>query len=177
MGDMPIEADYTEGEAVVKSRIKQLHYYMPCTVCHNGISVPFPKDKTPRLLRFHKDIVPNSLKLQHGKEAIWCLDCHNANNRDTLITHTGEEISFNQPQRLCGKCHGQIYRDWRDGIHGKRIGMWARDGKKRWWVCTECHNPHMMEPPFKQLTPEPAPIVPPGAPLVTHGEAAHAEKH
>jgi uncharacterized CHY-type Zn-finger protein len=150
---------------------------MPCTVCHNGISVPFPKDKNPRLLRFHKDIVPDSLKLQHGKGAIWCLDCHNAKNRDTLITHTGEEISFNQPQRLCGKCHGQIYRDWRDGIHGKRIGMWARDGKKRWWVCTECHNPHKMEPPFKQLTPEPAPVVPPGAPLEAHGGAGHAKKH
>ncbi len=91
-----------------------------------------------------------------------------------LIDHRGNPISFNQPQKLCGKCHGQIYRDWRDGIHGKRIGSWRDGGKKRWWVCTECHNPHDVQPGFKQLAPEPAPALPKGMESAEH---EHAEGH
>ncbi len=158
--EMPIEGDYSHEEAVVKPRTKFLKYYMPCTACHNGMTVKVPKDKFPRELKMHKDIVPDSLKILHGKGAMWCLDCHNAVNRNTLIDHRGNEIGFNEPQRLCGKCHGQIYHDWREGIHGKRIGSWVKGGKKRWWVCTECHNPHDVELPFKVISPERAPLLP-----------------
>ncbi|HEY4706181.1 MAG TPA: cytochrome c3 family protein, partial [Thermodesulfobacteriota bacterium] len=120
MGEMPVEADYTHEEAVVKPRTGQLKYFMPCTACHNGSTVPYPTSKNPRPLAMHQDIVADSMDLQHGRGAIWCLDCHNPRNRDTLIDHRGGEISFNQPQKLCGKCHGEVYSDWRDGIHGKR---------------------------------------------------------
>ena len=103
-----------------------------------------------------------------------------------LIDHYGQEISFNQPQKLCGKCHGQVYRSWRNGIHGKRIGMWGRGGKKRWWVCTECHNPHDVQQGerrsgFAQLSPELAPELPKGMPNADHerhhGSAAVAAEH
>jgi len=161
MGEMPVEGAYSHEEAVVKPRTKQLKWFMPCTSCHNGQTVPYPKDKKPRLLMMHQDIVENSMDLQHGRQAIWCLDCHNPRNRDTLIDNLGEEISFNQPQRLCGKCHGQIYGDWRAGVHGKRIGNWAKGDKKRWWVCTECHNPHMVQVKrFQPIKPEPVPEYP-----------------
>jgi hypothetical protein len=62
-----------------------------------------------------------------------------------LVDHFGDPISFDQPQLLCGKCHGDKLRDWRDGIHGKRIGEFVSDGKKRWFTCTECHNPHNVQ--------------------------------
>ncbi len=174
MGDMPknIEADYLHEEAVVKSRKQFLKFY-PCTNCHNGVVVPFPKNKKPRALIMHLDIVPDPLNLKHGKGAIWCLDCHNPRNRNTFISHSGEPIDMDQPQKLCGKCHGQIYRDWRDGIHGKRIGSWQPGGKKRWWVCTECHNPHDVEPGFKALKPEPPPELPKGMTSAEHEREHH----
>lgn len=188
MGEMPVEADYSHEEAVVRQRTKHLKNFMPCSICHNGAVVPFPETRDPRALKMHMDIVPDSLNIKHGKGAIWCLDCHNPMKRDSLISHRDEEISFNQPQRLCGKCHGLEYRDWRDGIHGKRIGTWTKGGKKRWWVCTECHNPHDVEGPFKQLSPEHAPLLPKGMtnidhetehhnPLVEHtGEGGHGDE-
>jgi molybdopterin-containing oxidoreductase family membrane subunit len=161
MGKLPVEGAYSHEPAVTKPRTKQLKWFMPCTSCHNGVMVPYPTSKRPRKITMHQDIVADSMKLQHGRGAIWCLDCHNPRNRDTLIDHKGEEISFNQPQRLCGKCHGQIYGDWRVGIHGKRIGNWATGQKKRWWVCTECHNPHMVQVKrFQPIKPEPAPEYP-----------------
>jgi hypothetical protein len=187
MGEMPtnVNADYLHEEAVVKPREPQIDRNKLLTICsmacHNGEYVPYPVDKNPRELKMHKDIVPDSLDLQHGRGSIWCLDCHHATNRKVLIDNFGNEVSFNQPQKLCGKCHGQIYRSWRQGIHGKRIGMWTRGGKKRWWVCTECHNPHDMQhgernSSFAQLIPEPAPELPKGMLNVAH-ERHHDTPH
>ncbi len=134
MGEMPVEAGYSHAEAVVRPREEQMDkrklLSICTTACHNGDYVPVPTSMEPRPLKMHQDIVPDSMNLQHGRGAIWCLNCHSAENRSKLIDNFGKEISFNQPQKLCGKCHGPIYRDWRDGIHGKRIGMWAAAGKK-----------------------------------------------
>jgi Zn finger protein HypA/HybF involved in hydrogenase expression len=126
----------------------------------------------------HTDIVPNALNLQHGRGGIWCLDCHHPTKRNKLFDNFGRLIDFNQPQKLCGKCHGPVYRDWREGIHGKRIGEWASNGKKRWFVCTECHNPHNVQQGkrnagFRQLKPEPAPKLPKGLKNTNHERHGH----
>lgn len=183
MGKMPIEADYTKGEAVVKPRSKKMTLLPICgTACHNGTYPPWPKSKKPRKLNMHQDLVPDSLNLQHGRGAIWCLDCHKAKKRNKFVDNFGGDISFDQPQKLCGKCHGPVYRDWREGIHGKRIGEWASKGKKRWFTCTECHNPHDIQQGarnsgFKKLAPEPAPMLPKGLKNADHErrkpEASH----
>lgn len=183
MGDMPALDDgtvgeYAKGEAVVKPREPHLMYFNMgpegCAFCHNGKMVPFPKDKKPRLLAMHQDTVENSLQLKHGREAIWCLDCHSSTNRNKLTDRQGNEVSFNQPQKLCGSCHGEAYIDWRAGIHGKRIGSWANGGKKRWWVCTECHNPHTVQTNrFDPIKPEPAPPLPRGMKNADHERAGH----
>jgi len=168
MGKMPVEADYSKGEAVVKPRAPQLSFLPVCGVaCHNGTFPAENDDPNPRKLVMHGDVVPDALNLQHGRGGIWCLDCHHSDTRNKLVDNFGNEVSFDEPQKLCGKCHGPVYRDWRDGIHGKRIGEWASTGKKRWWVCTECHNPHDVQQGarnrgYAQLIPERAPILPKG---------------
>lgn len=175
MGDMPIEADYSRGEAVVRPRSEKMSLLSICgTACHNGTFPPPSKDKNPRKLTLmHTDLFPDSLNLQHGRGAIWCLDCHHAEKRNKFVDNFGREINFDQPQKLCGKCHGPLYRDWREGIHGKRIGEWASNGKKRWFVCTECHDPHDVQQGvrnsgFAQLVPEPAPQLPKGLKNADH---------
>ena len=183
MGEMPEIKDDTRGNftnAVVKPREPQLTYFNMgpngCKTCHDGKTVPVPKDKNPRLIAMHQDIVANSLELQHGRGAIWCLDCHSATNRNKLITRQGVEISFNQPQRVCGSCHGELYIDWRAGIHGKRIGDWASNGKKRWWVCTECHNPHTVGMHrFNPIKVESGPPLPRGMKNADYERVGHGE--
>jgi len=170
MGDMPEITDDTRGDfanAVVKPRTPQLMYFNMgpngCESCHDGKTVPYPKDTKPRLITMHQDIVENSLKLMHGHGALWCLNCHSATHRNNLVDRQGNLVSFNQPQKLCGGCHGENYIDWRKGVHGKRIGSWKTGGKKRWWVCTECHNPHTVQASrFNRLKPEPPPALPRG---------------
>ncbi len=160
---------YETEEAVIKPREPALKSF-ECIECHDGDSVPVPEDKKPRALEEHQDIIENSLQMMHGRGAIWCLDCHSAKNRNKLVDHQGNEISFDQPQKLCGSCHGTIYNDWRAGIHGKRTGSWVTGGKKRWWLCTECHSPHAVQADrFNPLKPEPAPALPRGMDHVHEG--------
>ncbi len=107
----------------------------PCTQCHDK-----PGDKTRRDLGFHDDI-----HFEHDAEHRWCLDCHDNANRDVLHLSNGDPVPFTESYRLCGQCHGDKYRDWRVGVHGKRVGMW--DGPKTYYLCVNCHNPH--SPRFK----------------------------
>lgn len=170
MGKMPVEdADYSRGEAVVKPRSDRLGMLPLCgETCHEGtFPVGEPKANYPREIKSHKNIVLNGKDLPHGKGSVWCLDCHHRTERNKLVDNFGNPVGYDQPQILCGKCHGDRLRDWRDGIHGKRIGEWAATGKKRWFVCTECHNPHNVQQGgrnrgFAQHEPEWAPVRPKG---------------
>jgi len=120
----------------------------PCTDCHAN----FPPNPVRReLVEWHDDISPI---FNHDSENRWCLDCHDLNNRDSLRLASGKLLSFKESYKLCGQCHGEKYRDWKVGVHGKRTGMW--NGPKEYLLCVHCHNPH--SPKFEELTPEPPPI-------------------
>ncbi len=121
----------------------------PCSDCHDDMEA---NPQRRELSENHSDIIIEG----HGEDERWCLDCHDSENRDTLILLTGEKVDFLNSQRLCRQCHGTIYNAWEKGIHGKRIGNW--DGKKQVYLCASCHNPH--SPKFKKLTPEPSPKTP-----------------
>ena len=169
MGKMPQLEKIPEGQAVVKPRSAKMSFLSACgTACHNGVTPKgFPKDKHAVPIPTMEGMVPAVKDLQHGRGRIWCLDCHHTTERNKFVDNFGDPISFDQPQLLCGKCHGDKLRDWRDGIHGKRIGEFASTGKKRWFTCPECHNPHNVQDGernkgFLQLQPETPPQLPHG---------------
>lgn len=117
----------------------------PCSGCH------LPTDtvnRTPHPVDGH-DIV-----LKHDEKNRWCLDCHDATNRDKLHLADGRLIDFKESYKLCGQCHGPQLRNWKAGEHGKRTGSWS--GQKQYLLCVSCHSPH--EPRFKPLKPLPPPI-------------------
>ena len=87
--------------------------------CHNDIKTN-PKRRGSSTEE-HTDIA-----LHHAEDIRWCLDCHDADNRDVLHLQNGDKIEFTESYRLCGQCHGDKYRDWKKGIHGKRTGMLGR---------------------------------------------------
>ncbi len=120
----------------------------PCSDCHADME---PNLQRRQLEDMHTDIV-----LHHAEGQRWCLDCHNPNDRDKLRLVSGEVIDFSESYRLCGQCHGDKFRDWKVGIHGKRTGYW--NGDKQYLLCAHCHNPH--DPKFKPLTPKPPPVRP-----------------
>jgi len=119
----------------------------PCSACHADM----PTNPVRRVVDAHGDIV-----LHHDEENRWCLDCHDAKNRDRLRLASGALIEFTESYKLCGQCHGTQYRDWKSGIHGKRTGYW--NGAKRYLLCVHCHSPH--SPAFKAMKPLPPPLRP-----------------
>jgi hypothetical protein len=120
----------------------------PCSSCHASQ----PVNRTRRELTvMHFDV-----DLKHDETHRWCLDCHDADNRDFLHLASGERVPFEESYRVCGQCHGEKYRDWRAGVHGRRTGNWK--GAKGYLLCAHCHNPH--QPRFKALAPKPAPRPP-----------------
>jgi hypothetical protein len=121
----------------------------PCTSCHDNKDLPV--DPTRRELKMaHEEIV-----LRHDEKHRWCLDCHDATNRDVLHLANGGTVSYEESYRLCGQCHGDKYRDWRAGVHGRRTGQWRWNGEKRYLLCVHCHDAHA--PRFAPLKPLPPP--------------------
>jgi uncharacterized CHY-type Zn-finger protein len=119
----------------------------PCSDCHDGTDVNTTRREVPE----HEDIV-----LNHDSGNRWCLDCHDATNRDKLHLADGRLLDFTDSYLLCGQCHGPKLRDWRAGDHGKRTGSWS--GEKQYLLCVHCHNPH--SPKFKPMKPMPPPVRP-----------------
>lgn len=122
----------------------------PCSNCHASMEV---NRKKRELKEEHTKIV-----MHHAETMRWCLDCHDAKNRDKLRLYNGELINFTESHRLCGECHGNLYRDWKAGIHGKRTGYFDGIGRRTYLLCAHCHDPH--EPKFKKIVPEPPPFRP-----------------
>lgn len=114
----------------------------PCSDCHAEEG-----DRTRRTLTYHEEI---QARFEHKRSRRWCLDCHDFRDRDMLHLSGGEKIPFTESYAVCGQCHYDKYRDWRLGIHGKRVGSW--DGQKTYLLCVNCHDPH--SPRIKPLRPE-----------------------
>jgi hypothetical protein len=115
----------------------------------------------------------DQLKLAHGE--LWCLHCHDLENRNMLRLADSGLIEFADSWQLCTQCHGKKLADWRAGVHGKRTGHWR--GAKEYQPCVNCHNPH--SPPFQPIQPDPPPRRPEQISLDDHTIAAtvHDESH
>lgn len=116
----------------VVPRKDQLAFY-PCAQCHQFI----PPNPTPRELSVppaHPSV------LQHGEGRMWCMVCHQVEDRNYLRTLRDEKVGFDQAHLICGQCHANRQRDWYFGGHGKRVQHWK--GGRRLYLCTHCHNAH-----------------------------------
>ena len=118
-----------------------------CSECHRIIP---PRGDTLRSPTQHLEI-----DLQHGMNTS-CGNCHHPTNRDAFVDDSGHEIPWDQPQLVCAKCHGPVYRDWQHGSHGRTNGYWdVSRGPQTRRKCIECHDPH--RPPFPAMHPAPPP--------------------
>jgi hypothetical protein len=104
----------------------------PCSQCHKLM----PVNTQPRKLVS----APHQAALDHGKGRMWCLDCHQGNDRDLLHSTRNTQFGFNESYQLCGQCHSARQRDWYFGAHGKRVAGW--NGERQLYACTHCHDPH-----------------------------------
>ncbi|MFT4890627.1 MAG: putative CxxxxCH...CXXCH cytochrome family protein [Halobacteriales archaeon] len=131
-----------------------------CERCHSVLET----NVTPRDLTNEVSNMPDhEFTLKHGEHK-WCLDCHAKKNRNELRLANGTTVAWTERNetRLCAGCHGPVYNDWKEHIHGKWTGSWRNATAAK--TCTECHGAH--HPEFEPIEPEPAPNHPPSGPSV-----------
>jgi len=121
-------------------------FFYPCTQCHAAME---PNPEIRPLNAIHDS------DLEHGRGRIWCLSCHDLENRDYLRTLLAELVDFDEAHLVCGGCHANRHKDWYFGAHGKRIGN--LQGDRTLYNCTHCHDAH--SPAIKDRAPKPAPPV------------------
>jgi len=120
--------------------------YFPCSDCHED------EETNPAVRELEEE--HDDLRLEHGD--LWCLHCHDSEDRDVLHLTNGARVQFEDSWQLCTQCHGEKLADWRAGVHGKRTGHWR--GTAEYWPCVRCHDPHA--PRYRSLEPKPPPLPP-----------------
>jgi len=141
----------------VLPRKDELFFY-PCSQCHASME-PNPEIRPLDVM--------HDAEISHGDGRLWCLNCHDLEDRDNLRSLLGEPVDFDDAYLICGGCHAKRHRDWAFGVHGKRVANWQ--GEREVYNCTHCHNPH---------TPAIAPRAPKAPPPVRAGlERQAGETH
>ncbi|MBC8294134.1 MAG: hypothetical protein H8E45_13410 [Proteobacteria bacterium] len=140
-------ANETVRDPLLAPRLEKIGFEYGCVECHRNFSLD---NKRRQRLAEH-----TSIELDHGANSR-CDNCHLLDKLDVLVDYEGSHIAFEESEKLCGKCHGPKYRDWKEGVHGRPNGYWlASRGESVKATCVQCHSPH--SPAFKPMTPAPAP--------------------
>jgi hypothetical protein len=137
---------YPGAQAISVVARKDEMFFYPCTVCHAAME-PNPE--------IRELAAPHQVPLEHGRGRIWCMSCHDLEDRNSLITLLDEPVDFDDAHLVCGGCHANRHKDWYFGAHGKRVANWQNE--RTLYNCTHCHNPH--DPAIKPRAPKPAPPV------------------
>lgn len=159
---IPLTAVYAQGSGETDAKIrfegypgapdvqvvprKEELFFYPCDQCHASME---PNPEIRELDTLH------DTSIEHGLGRIWCLSCHDFENRDYLRTLLGERVDFDDAHVVCGGCHANRHKDWSFGVHGKRVANWA--GDRIQYNCTHCHNAH--SPAIEPRAPKPPPPV------------------
>jgi len=130
-------------EVFVVPRKDDLFFY-PCDQCHASM------EANPEIREL--DTVHHA-EIEHGRGRIWCLSCHDLENRNNLRTLLNEPVDFDEAHLVCGGCHSSRHKDWMFGAHGKRVAEWQ--GERTQYNCTHCHDAH--NPAIEARAPKPAP--------------------
>ena len=119
-----------------------------CFICHSFM-LPDPAVVQPQFT--HKII-----KLEHGANDR-CYNCHLINDRNMFTADNGSGIMHTTVEKLCARCHGLVYQDWKNGTHGLVRGKWLSASlfDRDVFTCTECHDPHSPAFTFKEIAPPP----------------------
>lgn len=142
----PSRSQMPDGANVLLPAPKINDEYLPCDgECH------LSNDMRTNIKVREMEEDHDEMEFSHGD--LWCLNCHDRDNRDWLCLSDRSLVGFEESWLLCTQCHAKKLPDWRAGVHGKRTGHWR--GTKEYQTCVACHDPH--DPRFKSIAPRPAP--------------------
>lgn len=141
---------------------KTVHSQRACTDCHNDIKrIPHGLDhiekvncgrchyvekiqgiKMPKKPAEYRESIHKRALASGNTSAPTCQDCH---GRHDIRKPSDPKSRVNKAEvpKMCGRCHIDIYSDYRESIHGQAL----LHGNPDVPVCTTCHGEHAIQSP------------------------------
>lgn len=126
-------------------RLRRTGFEYKCSECHKDFEHELTSNRPQGE---HREVLD---RFDHGG-TIYCLSCHHQTDRNSFVDNLGQPMSEEPSETLCARCHGPIFGDWKEGIHGRINGHWSEEyGPREKLTCLQCHDPH--RPSFPQMKP------------------------
>lgn len=109
-----------------------------CAVCHSRLAAGAGTDV--RLVDAYGRYLGgiHSQRINEGVlSAATCNSCHGTHDLKRASDPQSKVNKYNIPA-TCGQCHGEIYAQYRRGIHGQALAGGVTDSPN----CTDCHGEH-----------------------------------
>lgn len=115
-----------------------VHSGVKCYDCHSRHEIKpakdFAKSQSDNCLKCHKTKNVQFFKTSiHSKNNIGCDACHKGG-------HNVKKISKSETALVCGKCHGQHEKNFKNSIHQTVLAK----GNTKAPTCTDCHGSHQI---------------------------------
>ena len=112
-----------------------------CARCHTDVELQKKhKLPSPDMIKAYQNSV-HGRYVKEGKtvQAAVCSDCHGAH---LVLGPKDPESKINRSNigGVCGRCHVQIFNEYKVSIHGKAL----KEGKMESPTCTDCHGEHTL---------------------------------
>ena len=139
-----------------------VHRNRTCTDCHADIDrIPHGKHaqkvncgrchyveqiegtRMPKMPSDYKESVHRKALEAGNRDAPTCQDCHGTHDIK-LPSDPGSRVNRSAVPTTCGKCHIEIYSDYRESVHGHALLAGNPDAP----VCTDCHGEHSIQSPL-----------------------------
>ncbi len=123
-----------------RSPVNRTNQVMLCAKCHTDVEVQKKHNLPAGMIKAYESSVHGRF-LKEGKavRAAVCSDCHRAHQ---ILGPKDPDASTNRAKmgEVCGRCHVQIYNEYKVSIHGKAL----KEGKMESPTCTDCHGEHTL---------------------------------
>lgn len=131
-----------------ESPVNRKNIPLMCSACHDDMAV---------VVKYHihrETPYQEYLKSVHGRAvfvkglpqvAAVCTDCHGIHD----IKGVGEPQLMARSPETCGRCHGLIFNEYRESIHGRETLAGNPDSP----LCVDCHGEHGIVSPKEGASP------------------------
>ncbi|HEX9973249.1 MAG TPA: cytochrome b/b6 domain-containing protein [bacterium] len=133
---------YVYASADSLSMTSKLNQPVTCAKCHSDPSfvkkhhIPIANPSSMYETSVHFKMI----KENGSSESASCSDCHGGHDLQAKGNPTSKINKFNIA-KTCSQCHGEIYQEYIESIHGAGLMAGRSDNP----VCTDCHAEHAIK--------------------------------
>ncbi|RMD58724.1 hypothetical protein D6833_12535 [Candidatus Parcubacteria bacterium] len=126
------------------SPVYPLNEAATCAVCHANPKIvkKYHIPVSDPLSAYRRSVHGLALMSEKKFEAATCTSCHGVHDIKPL-NDSASPIYWKNVPGTCGKCHAEIYQQYRESVHGKAVEKGIHDAP----VCTDCHGEHEVRSP------------------------------